>query len=49
MATAPEAIAAEVMSCDVCTAYFELMDQTGVSGAGFAHYEVLMEWPAGAG
>ncbi len=42
---AAEAIGESVMECDVCLAYFELMDQTIESGAGFSHYDIVKEWP----
>ncbi|MCJ8339405.1 MAG: hypothetical protein MJK10_13130 [Pseudomonadales bacterium] len=47
-ATAADAgnAAAKVQNCSVCGEYFKLMDMqaSATSGAGFAHYQVLVNW-----
>jgi len=38
--------AAKVQNCSVCGEYFKLMDiqDSATAGAGFAHYQVLVNW-----
>ncbi len=47
-ATKEDAVAAseKIKDCEVCSAYFKLMDfeSSATAGAGFSHYSILKKW-----